>query len=163
MSSEHRWETFMLNIQKCKALDGSFMRPWDYFMRIYSPFCDLNVSHSNRVTLDSPLGWCAWWGVSLHSCTTIHSSQLVSDQWIWKLKLWRALYPLSAHRFDLLPHLLYLQCWYSVVMVFHNFHKRLPHDTHKRYNKELNSSEEHEESSLLLEMPFNWHGGKKLI
>lgn len=29
--------------------------------------------------------------------------------------------------------------------------------------KSFNSSEEHEESSLLLEMPFNWHGGKKLI
>lgn len=113
--------------------------------------------------------WIPPWGDVLggeclfHSCTTIHSSQLVSDQCIWKLKLWRALYPLSAHRFDLLPHLLYLQCWYSVVMVFHNFHKRLPHDTHKGIIKSFNSSEEHEESSLLLEMPFNWHRGQKSL
>lgn len=100
---------------------------------------------------------------SVSSTFVQRSTRLNSDQCISKLKLWRALYPLSAHSFDLLPHLLYLQCWYSVVMVFHNFHKRLPHDTHKGIIKSFNSSEEHEESSLLLETPFNWHGGQKLI
>lgn len=157
----------MLNIQKCKALDGSFMRPWDYFMRIYSPFCDLNVSHSNRVTLDSPLGWCAWWGVSLPLLyndplvSTRLNSSLINEFESWSFDELFILFQLIVLIFC---HI-YSICSVDIVLLWSftistkDYHMTLI----KGIIKSFNSSEEHEESSLLLEMPFNWHGGKKLI